>query len=305
MMPPGTSEPVLVAKAARLRGDGSGVDREAHALSDIHARGARMGDTIPRLVGVVDCHGHPVLVQTALRGKPLDPALIRRDRENTTADVVSWITKLHRSTLIEATDRAAWFATHVERPLRTLEVALGDDAEDRRLLNETRRQLEPLRDIPLPYVVEHCDLSHPNLFRLHSGDIGVIDWELADVYGIPLADLYFFLTYAARASSNARSEREEMRAFEAAFVGPEPWSRFYVEKYLRELSLRHDVAGPLFVLTWTRYLAGLAQRLACEGDGKSSDGEKRKSSAEWLRGNRYHYFWMRAVKQNEVAASRG
>jgi aminoglycoside phosphotransferase (APT) family kinase protein len=295
LMPPGTSEPMLVAKAARLRGDSSGVDREAHALSDIHGRGARMGDTIPRLVGVVDCHGHPVLVQTALRGKPLDPGVIRRDRDNACADVASWIIKLHRSTLIEADERGTWFETHVEKPLRLLETVLGDSDDDRRILDQARVQLEALRDQRIPYVVEHGDLSHPNLFRLHSGEIGVIDWELADVYGIPLADLYFFLTYAACAASGSRSDRGQLQAFENAFFGESPWTRSYVEKYARELQLPHNSTGPLFVLTWTRYLAGLAQRLACEATSSSPAGDNGKSSADWLRANRYHSFWRRAV----------
>jgi hypothetical protein len=107
LIPEGAMEPTLVVKVPRLSDDRDGIEREAQALSAIQSRAAGMADSIPQCVGVIDCFGHSALVQTALTGRPLDPATIRRDRNQACHDVTSWLIKFHLATAAQVDDRAA------------------------------------------------------------------------------------------------------------------------------------------------------------------------------------------------------
>jgi thiamine kinase-like enzyme len=150
----------------------------------------------------------------------------------------------------------------------------------------------------LPSVIEHGDVGHPNLFRLRSGGIGVIDWELAQPNGVPLLDLWFFLSYVASAHSSSENPKD---IFRQAFEGPEAWTKPHVERYVREMEIPQEAISPLFVLTWTRYLSELARRLQSEGDEAPHgrrDETSRNQLTNWLRNNRYHAYWRHAVLES-------
>jgi len=291
----GGAEPVLVAKTPRIAADRDGIDREAQALRDMRNRGAKLGESIPQLVGVVDCQGHPVLLQTAVSGAPLDPGLVQQDRALACRDVTSWLIELHGATAIWADDRAAWYETQVEQPVRRLAAFFGERDDAGQLVEQARVQMESLASETLPYVVEHGDVSHPNLFRLRSGKIGVIDWELAEMYGVPLADVWFFLTYAACATAKSRTKEGELAAFREAFFGPSPWTKPHVDRYVRALSLPHGALAGLFVLTWTRRVAALARQLG--GASPTDQSPAGGSAADAVRNSRYYAFWRQAVTQ--------
>ncbi len=301
-VPDGATDPTLVVKVPRLPDDRWGIDREAHALQQIASRietaGMFLQNSIPRLVGVWDCYGYPALVQTALVGRPLDPATIHRDREQCCHDAVDWLVNFHRTTSVAVEDRGAWFDEQVGLPLQILESLFGESDGERELLKLARRCLSSLRELPIPAVIEHGDFGHPNLFRLRTGQLGVIDWELADPQGIPAADLWFFLSYVATARTDPNSISEQVDSFREAFYEHGSWTQPFVDKYLREMAIPRQFIDGLFVLTWTRYLAKLAGRLGTSDTDTAThlrDEAGRTHLANWLRNSRYYAFWQQAV----------
>ena len=159
------------------------------------------------------------------------------------------------------------------------------------MLDDTWELVSPLRDMALPLAFEHGDLSHPNIMLLKDGRPGVVDWELAEPHGLPAYDLFFFLTYVAFASHNARKRGDHLAAFQAAFFGRAAWARPYVAAYARRLQLPAHALTPLFVLTWARYMTSQLMRL----DGGRSEGRLATETAGWLRANRYYALWRYAV----------
>jgi len=284
----GRPEPLLVAKLPRLAGAGASVEREVANLRAVQALRPGGFDSIPRVIAFEEYRGRPILVETALAGEPMDPATVRRNRSGCCDAVTGWLTEVQRPVAGRDEAGPGWFERLAEQPLRWFETAFPLLDEEARLLGRTWELAEPLRDAALPLVVEHGDLSNPNILLRKGGGLGVVDWELAEPHGLPTYDLFFFLTYAAFAQRNARTNGEYLAAFHAAFFGPAAWARPYVAAYVERLRVPADALTPLFVLCWARYIAGLLLRL---GDADRPRGQFGPETADWLRANRYYALW--------------
>ena len=283
------SEPLLVAKVPRLTGDGSALLREAAALQALHNQRPGGFETAPRLIALDECWDRPILLETGLWGQPMDPPTIRRDVTGCSRAVIAWLIEIYRETRIDARIQPDWFQQLVERPLQSLSLATGDGD----LVEATQRVVAPLRTIPSSLVFTHGDLSHPNILIRQGGRLGVLDWENAEPRGLPMGDLFFFLTYATFALSRTRSKGDHLDAFEAAFWGPEAWALAYVRQFARAIDLEGELLTPLFVLTWVRYLARLVERLQVEIGSDISTATK-----NWLLNNRYYALWRQSVLQH-------
>ena len=143
-----------------------------------------------------------------MQGTPVSPAALARDLEGNVEAAVAWLERLARTSARPASadedDRR--FRRLVEEPLQAFGATAHADLGLRDLVPRTLEALEPLRGARLPLVLEHGDTSHPNLLRRPFGDLGVVDWELADHDGLPGHDLCFFLVYAASASTARRPQ---------------------------------------------------------------------------------------------------
>lgn len=288
----GRPDPVLVAKVPRLAGAAVSVEREVANLRAVQSIRAEGFDSIPRVVAFEEYRGRPVLVETALTGRPMDPATVRRDRAGCCDAVTGWLAGVQQPARVPAGDDPGWFERLVERPLHHFAAVFPLSDEETRLLERTWELVAPLRDARLPLVFEHGDLSHPNILLLKDGGPGVIDWELAEPRGLPAYDLFFFLTYAAFAVGNAHASGDYLSAFRSAFFGRAAWARPYVAAYAGRLGLPPETITPLFVLCWARYIASLLLRL---GDAGQPDGQLGPDTATWLRANRYYALWRHTV----------
>jgi aminoglycoside phosphotransferase len=303
---PGGPEPLLVAKLPRLGGTSASVEREVANLRAVQGRRAGGFDSIPRVVAFEQHLDRPILVETALAGRAMDPSTIRRDRAGCCDAVAGWLADLQQPAPDSEAADGDWYQRLVERPLRHFEAVFPLSSEEARLLEYTWQLVSPLRHMALPLVFEHGDLSHPNILLLKDGRPGVVDWELAEPRGLPAYDLFFFLTYAAFASHNARKRGDHLAAFRSAFFGQAAWARPYVAAYAQRLPLPAHALTPLFVLTWARYMTSQLMRLDTGRSGERLASE----TADWLRANRYYALWRYAVTDasalvwNDLPASR-
>lgn len=305
LFPPGSSEPTLVAKIPRLAGDSNGIARERALLTATQA--ARDGGyaTIPRVVAYEEAHDRAILVQSALVGLPLTPERVRRSPSTSIDSVLSWLGKLPSAEPNAGDDR---YSRLLEEPLRRFGSALGGDEAD--LVAQTLELLEPLREASLPTVLEHGDLSHPNLLILRSGEIGVVDWELGESRGFPAHDLFFFLNYVATARSRASTQDARLRALYGAVIQPAGWAREIVARYAERMDVDRRFLTPLLVACWSRYTAGLLERMlgspsarprpeGAEPTGCSPVGD---DAAQLLRSDRHYALWRLTVAHAKESA---
>lgn len=285
---PGATEPSLVAKLPRAAADTAAIAHEATNLQRIAAAlpGPRPG--VPRLV-TLDLAGEwPMLIQSAVPGRALDRATVRRDPERWCALADAWLAALATG---GPPHRGAQSLRQVLDDLDHLAGLARLDAATARLIERTRPLLTPLGTWDLPRTVEHGDFSAPNVLVQPDGQLGAVDWELAEPDGLPIRDMAFFLTYVAIARRRLRSVADHVAAFDAAFFGPDAWARRWLHAHARRLGVPEPAVAPLFLATWTRYVAGLWARLRAVLD----PAERRA----WVRDNRYHAFWGQAVARLE------
>lgn len=286
-----TGNAARVAKTARLPGRSPSLEREARALSAVADILLERSGSVPRLLSLAERGGHRTLVESAVDGRVLTPDRVRSDPAGTTERVVEWITELHRATRI-ATDGAHLRERLIERPLVRLEDHIPLGPTEHRLLDRTRTLTRPLANMRLPSVLEHGDVSCPNILVSKAGSVGLVDWERGDPAGLPAADLFFFLAFAAlsRATAtegsngDADGANDAVHAFRRAFRDPAAGARPWIRRYWRALDLPEEALAPLFVGTWSRYVCGLLDRV----------GPGEVAAAEWLRANRYFRFWSEA-----------
>lgn len=289
LIPQGHRDPVLVAKVPRLPEQSDGLEREVANLQAVHALRPRGFDGIPRVVIDTNFHGFPVLIETALNGPLLSPAMMRRAPQESIAQVIDWLIDIHRLTTPPTND---WFEQLAQPALQDLEAKLPSTEMD--LLVKLREILRPLQGARLPYVVEHGDLGHPNIVRMAGGRIGVIDWETSSLNGLIGGDLFFFLSYAAFSLNHANERGSFTDIFREAFFGVDAWAVPYIERYLQHISIPRSVLAPIFVLQWTRYLSSLLTRVSA-GESDQSAGSVRATPHE----NRYFELWRYAITHVE------
>jgi aminoglycoside phosphotransferase (APT) family kinase protein len=288
----GQTQPLLVVKVPRLPGDNSRLDREAANLQMVHTARAGGFHSIPRVVAYEDYRDSRLLIETALVGQTMTPVLVRRQPQACIEAVLAWLIDLHIETSTCHENGKEWFSCLVERPLDCFESSFPLSDEEKRLLDQTRELITPLRDADVTAVFEHGDLSAPNILIAGAASLGVVDWELAEPQGLPALDLFFFLTFVAFARRRARQQTDCLAAFHEAFFGPRAWAWPYVIRYAAKLQLSSEVLKPLFIVCWSRYVTNIVMRLH---DLSSWEGLE-EETATWLRTNRYYALWRHTVR---------
>jgi aminoglycoside phosphotransferase len=287
---PEEDRPRLVAKLPRLSGDVGGIQREAESLRALGSRGSGGFDGAPRLLAFEREPGKELLAETAVVGVPLSPAEVRRAPEASVSSVEELLVQMALADPQPAAADPGWFERLLGEPLRRFAAAF-DGGDEARLAARTLELVSPLRDRELPLVLEHGDVSHPNLVVLANGRAALVDWELSEPRGLPAHDLFLFLAYVAFALGRAKSNEDRKTIFDETFFGGHAPSAA-ISKYAERVGVASQLLPALFVACWARYAAILVQRLrtfAGEGVAPSKS----------LRSHRNYVLWRHAVESAE------
>ena len=289
-----STRPVLVAKLPRLAGDHLYLEHEVVALRAAQAARPSGFDSIPRVVATGEVSGRRLLVETALDGRQMTPAFLRRRFEACTAAVTEWLIEFHQAT---ADPRGVNVTALLDRPLEDFAPMLIRTNEDEWLVRRTRAILAPLCDARLPAVFEHGDLFYPNLL-LHDGSIAVLDWETGEPRGFPAGDLFFFLGCAAFARASQADDDVDVGPFDEAFFPAASWTRPFIRRYVEALGLDCALLTPLFIAFWTRFVVTKAARMAGAA-ARDFDSLRRTGTLEHmarhLHALREYHLWRHAV----------
>jgi hypothetical protein len=155
---------------------------------------------------------------------------------------------------------AGWFRRLLEGPLTELAISglLDDVADD---VAATLTALQPLRSAHLPLVIVHGDLGHPNLVLTPEGLMGALDWERAELAGLPLFDACFFLQYVSESRRGAFTRAAQLRCFDEVFTGSRAWGAAVLHREADRLGVDRALVPPLVLATWAVSAAGLLRRV--------------------------------------------
>lgn len=254
-----SAQPVFIARMPRIPCDDTQLNREIRNLRLAQAVRPSGFDSIPRVVAAEMTASGTLLIETALQGTPMTPALLRGRFWECVQAVADWLIDFHQAT---ARDHGCNYDELLERPLHRWAHLIAP--EDAWLLPRTLEVTAPLRQARFPAVFEHGDLRDANLL-LANGRAAVLDWETAMPHCFPAGDLFFFLTYAAWAhAGHCDCDSDFTRALHHTFLPLAGWVQPFVRAYFRALDLDPQLQAPLFAAFWARYFLGFAERVTAD-----------------------------------------
>jgi hypothetical protein len=193
---PGASPPI-VAKLAL--GSQATPAAEESRLVRLGPDAARAGAEVPQPLEPGRRDGAPVLVETRLQGRILAPLLGRRPARlwRNLNRVCDWLDAWQRLTATTTPIGRDQLEREVLAPARALARYL-DRGEAYVTALEARCQ--GAVDGPAPLVASHNDLTMWNILVDGPGQLGIVDWEVAEEATLPLKDFFYAVVDAVAAT---------------------------------------------------------------------------------------------------------
>jgi hypothetical protein len=262
--------PVVAVKAPRVEEAAAGVRREAAALASVAADRAEPIRGVPRILSLRETDGIPLLSQTALSGRPLESVLARRNLGTWSLKVADWLAALGQGG--PTVPAAQWRETIVEPALGGFADRFGQVA-DPGLLREGEGIVRAIG--ALPRVPEQRDFGPWNVLVTPAGELAVLDWESAEVEGLPALDLLYYLTYACFTVDRARDTAGRLASYRRlldASTRTGAVHRDCLARYLDTLGLVGTPLAPLRVLLWLIHAQSEFRRAAADAAGPPPAG---------------------------------
>jgi aminoglycoside phosphotransferase (APT) family kinase protein len=117
---------------------------------------------------------------------------------------------------------------------------------------------------PVPVAFQHGDPGTWNLLARPGGNVAFLDWEAAELRGMPLWDVFYFLRSFGVFLARARGTRDALKAFEQQFLTDGGSSRLLaesVDRYCERTGLDRPLVEPLFHTCWLHRSLKEATRL--------------------------------------------
>lgn len=210
-------EPDRVLKFKRMPGGDAHFDAVAAGLERARAAGDAVARTAPRLLGRATLQGHPLLLESAMPGVPLQRHLVAGGTTQRKLDLVDRV--------------ASW----------TIQVAVQTGGRGA---------------ASTPTVFEHGDLWEENVL-VDGPRFSLVDWEESEDAGTPLWDLVYFALHALPLLHGARHDEDRLAGALALARGDHELSgvlRRWVGDYVAAIGLPSDDVGPLIASRWQRWI---------------------------------------------------
>ena len=239
--------PRLVVKFARVAEAEPPLRHEAEVLRTLELERPDLPG-IPRVLAVGRRAGRVAVAETAIYGAPLLASLTETTFPKLAEDVTHWLTDLAGDAfLIPPT---GWSARLVQELLEEFERSFASVANAGALAQAR----ELLRELPdLPSICEHRDCAPWNIVLTDLGTPALLDWESAELRGLPALDLVYFLTNAAFVMTGALESGRTREVYAELLDPATPSGRVAgdcLALYSERLSLPHDVLARLRLLCW-------------------------------------------------------
>lgn len=264
LAPPDSEAPTGLAKVTRSATHTARLANEATAL-------AALGDLpiaegrVPRRWFWGEHAGRGVLGASIVEGPGFAARATFAPDDPWLRDATGWLTDLAVATVrpVPAEEVATALRVLLARYVRIY--GASDDEADQ--LEAKIRSLHRI-DRSIPSVLQHGDPGIWNLVARPDGRTGFLDWEAAELAGLPLLDLlYFFRSYAIATSRRAGS-RDRLEAASRHLLDGSPLADRLVETvddYRRRIDLPGATIEPLLYGCWIHRSLKEATRLAPEG----------------------------------------
>jgi hypothetical protein len=267
--------PLVAVKAPRVDEAAAGVRREGAALASLAGDRGRPIPGVPRILFRREIDGVPLVGETALAGRPLESLLASRSLRGWSLKVADWLATLADGSTVVPADH--WRETIVE-PVLCRFVELFGRVADRGLLRECEGIVRAIG--ALPRVSEQRDFGPWNVLVTPAGELAVLDWESAEVDGLPVLDLLYYLTYASFNVDRAYDTDTRLASYHRS-LDPSTRTgavrRECLARYLDALGLEETAMAPLRVLLWLIHAPSEFRHAAADAGGPPPAGVLERS----------------------------
>jgi hypothetical protein len=236
--------PRLAIKRARVPEAIPPMRNEADVLRAIQARpGGVVG--APRVLFCRELDGFLTLAETTIEGRLLGDIIRPENHRELALRATEWSARLAEGT--PPAPRDVWWGRLVEPVLAQFERTFGSVIDP----GTFRAAIQAVGSLgPLPLVCEQRDFSPWNLLLDGAGNLGVLDWESAELQGLPVLDLVYCLTYL---TANIDGSGRVWESLRRSLYPASPAGRITqecLELYLERVAVPASAVQPLRLLTW-------------------------------------------------------
>lgn len=271
-----------VVKLARVPESNAALRREAATLAAVHALTPGGLTGAPKVLFVRDWQGGVALGESLHVGQPMWQKLTHDNYQWWAFKSADWLAQLAENR--PPAPRRVWWNRLVATRLVEFEAAFGDVVAAG-LMPWCRQVLDQLGDLPL--VCEQRDFAPWNVLAGRNEELIVLDWESAELQGLPGTDLIYFLTHLAffeaqvsihRGAVDGKAARAVYRATwdELTPLGRMTQAAFM--RYADRCGLDRAVLLPLRLLTWLIHTASEMEHLAADAGGARPSAPVRRES---------------------------
>ncbi len=238
-------------------------------------------NSIPKVLYSSYSENQCITAQTYLAGSVM-PLLGAHEKDRSkTLSATNWLIDLANNTTSELT--TDWKPRLFNSTVDIIKSFLGD-AVNQEFMNRT---LKILNTIQVPNLVcEHRDLSPTNLLITDNDKIHVIDWEDAELRGLPVADLLYFMTiYCFDVSKTWSTNNYEETYNSMLRTSTEIGDLFAacMNHYTSQTGIDNDTVQYLRVYTWVTNAASDISMLVA--------GNNNVANLDQVRNNIYVRLW--------------
>jgi len=228
------------------------LENEYRALSWLHNTGIGKSGRIPQVVFFGHHHDLAILGETAIQGAPFKQKTRWTPVCSYLNSALDWLIDLSAETF-ELTSVSQGQVSEVlkslfERFLRIYQLSATHQAFILEQISRLDRCIEPF-----PLVFQHGDPGTWNAIVTPQGDVVFLDWEAAELQGMPLWDLFYFMRSYSVGVARARGIGDRLAGFQELFIGPSELSSVVIKKsmqYCQRIKLDHALIEPLFYTCW-------------------------------------------------------
>ncbi|MDQ3811823.1 MAG: aminoglycoside phosphotransferase family protein [Chloroflexota bacterium] len=240
--------PRLVVKLGRVAEVDERLRREARTLAALAELEPGGVPGVPRLLFCEPGAEGLTLGQSSLAGERIFTWLRPHNARELALLAADWSARLVRRG--SASPPTEWWPRLVEPILAEFERLYGS-VTDPAALAECVRRLRTLG--PLPSAIEHRDFGWWNMLLAPRRSLAVLDWETAEIRGLPGLDLFYFTYFLSALLDGSDRYHGYRETLHRSLDPTTPTGRIQAEcidRYWRAAGLDPAAVHPLRLLTW-------------------------------------------------------
>jgi hypothetical protein len=256
--------PEYIVKMTRDPALNPRLENEYRALAWLAER--RIGDreTLPRAVFLGHHNDLAIVGETVIDGVPFEQRSTGAAGCPLAAAAIEWLTELGAA----SADTAAASGLEGSKALATL---FDRFAQIYQLSPDQHAflagQIAAIGDSQgrFPLVFQHGDPGTWNIWVTPGQRVAFLDWEAAELQGMPLWDLFYFVRTYGSWSARAGSSGDVMKGFAGQFLSASPFQQLLIdatERYRARVGLPAELVEPLFYTCWMHRALKESTRLA-------------------------------------------